>query len=158
MWPKSEVIRLVDLIEKYQKDGVVLVSGDVHCAQLLSSKCRASSSSYKLHEITTSGLTHTCDKNIFGHCAKVLDFMSPRALQQSEAVIALNYATFEVQRGPDGDIVTTVKIKGLHGQVHEAVELSLRKDLSFRKGPRSENLVRNEYCRRHLSTDSSTLI
>jgi alkaline phosphatase D len=86
-WPKKELKRLIDLIQKYKKNGVVLISGDVHHAQFLSSNCNPFFGSYKLLEITTSGLTHTCNKNIFGFCDQVLDILSPRTFYKSMPIV-----------------------------------------------------------------------
>ena len=48
---------LLDLIRKYEKSGVVLLSGDVHFAQFYHTNCQ-SLTGYNLPELTTSGLTH----------------------------------------------------------------------------------------------------
>ena len=102
VWPKHEVRRLMGLVQKYRKNGVVLVSGDVHFTQVLNSKRRPSDDAYKLYEITTSGLTHTCDKNIFGKCSPVLNLLSPKYFHQTKPVIKLNYATFEIEKEENG--------------------------------------------------------
>lgn len=49
--------RIISLIQKYKKSGVLLFSGDVHYGQLYSSKCE-SLTGYKLLEVCSSGLTH----------------------------------------------------------------------------------------------------
>lgn len=64
VWPKQELERLITIVKRNKKSGVMILSGDVHHAQFLSSNCDIFG--YPLLELSTSGLTHTCDKNIFG--------------------------------------------------------------------------------------------
>lgn len=49
--------QMLDLIRKYGKSGVVLITGDVHFAQFYHTNCE-SLTGYNLPELTTSGLTH----------------------------------------------------------------------------------------------------
>jgi len=60
--------RLEILIHKYKKSGVILLSGDVHHAQVIGSGCKHPSLGYELVEVTSSGMTHTCDRNLAGLC------------------------------------------------------------------------------------------
>ena len=67
-WHDNEVQKLYSVIQKYEKSGVIFLSGDVHHAQFVSTQCRMKDIGYELFEVVTSGLTHTCDRNLEGNC------------------------------------------------------------------------------------------
>jgi len=48
--------RMYDLIKRSRKPGVIFLSGDIHCAEMM--KDGSSSLNYPLYEFTSSGLTH----------------------------------------------------------------------------------------------------
>jgi hypothetical protein len=50
-------MRLMNLIQKHKKSGVIFLSGDVHFGQMYTSKC-ASLTGYVIPEMCSSGLTH----------------------------------------------------------------------------------------------------
>jgi len=52
--------RLFETIRKNQKGNIVLLSGDVHHANVFHSPC-ASLTGYNLVEFTSSGMSHTVD-------------------------------------------------------------------------------------------------
>ena len=59
--------RLIELIRKYQVDGVIFVSGDTHWAEL---SCQEEGVPYPLWDMTSSGLTETWENvspNIYRH-------------------------------------------------------------------------------------------
>eukprot|EP00347_Sterkiella_histriomuscorum_P005565 403356122 len=85
-WPDKEYQRLLDLIKQYKKSGVFLLSGDVHHSQLLSPKCKLNGLGYELTEITSSGLTHTCDRNLAGLCSYALKGNTPGTYPISQVV------------------------------------------------------------------------
>jgi len=49
--------RIMRMVQKLEKSGVVFLSGDVHYAQFFTSKC-ASVSGYVMPELCSSGMTH----------------------------------------------------------------------------------------------------
>ncbi len=53
----QERARLLQLIEKYKSEGVILLSGDRHIAEI--SKIEIPGISHPVYDITSSGLTHT---------------------------------------------------------------------------------------------------
>ena len=80
--------KILDLIHKYQKSGVIILSGDVHWAQMFHTKC-TSYTGYNLPEICSSGMTHVLSENSYegidvimeGHSPllyKVLNFVSSK--------------------------------------------------------------------------------
>jgi alkaline phosphatase D len=54
-FPKSTQ-RMYDLIKRSEKPGIMFLSGDIHCAELM--KNSSSSLNYPIYEFTSSGLTH----------------------------------------------------------------------------------------------------
>ena len=96
-WPRPELQRLIDLLHKHQVPGFMIISGDVHHAQVLSSQCNLLG--YPLIEVTTSGLTHTCNKNALGKCKLVMDTITPKHWAVTEPFIELNYLTVKVDNG-----------------------------------------------------------
>lgn len=52
---------LINLIRKYEKSGVIFISGDVHFSQLYSMKCQ-SLTGFDIPELTSSGMTHNTDE------------------------------------------------------------------------------------------------
>lgn len=47
------------MLSKYQKQNVVLMSGDVHFAQFYDTGCKSLTGMNSLPELTSSGLTHS---------------------------------------------------------------------------------------------------
>jgi len=56
-WFDKSRQRLLDLIQKYKVSGVILLSGDVHYAEIMKHPC-PQRVGYNLYEFTSSGLTH----------------------------------------------------------------------------------------------------
>lgn len=54
-YPKS-LKRMYEVIKKSKKPGVIFLSGDIHCAEMMTNN--ASDLNYPLYEFTSSGLTH----------------------------------------------------------------------------------------------------
>ena len=92
-WPRTESARLFKLLEIYQK-AFLIISGDVHHAQFLQSDCNPFGS--PIIELTSSGITHTCDKNILGFCKEALNILTPRYYLNSPPVIDYNYLKLEI--------------------------------------------------------------
>eukprot|EP00355_Strombidium_rassoulzadegani_P010348 CAMPEP_0168627930 /NCGR_PEP_ID=MMETSP0449_2-20121227/11565_1 /TAXON_ID=1082188 /ORGANISM="Strombidium rassoulzadegani, Strain ras09" /LENGTH=185 /DNA_ID=CAMNT_0008670299 /DNA_START=44 /DNA_END=601 /DNA_ORIENTATION=+ len=107
VWPVREMERLV-------KHGVVLISGDVHHAQILTSNCSPfeSAPGYNLLEVTTSGITHTCDKNILGMCSPFLDLITPKWIYKTEPIVDYNYMVLKLKEEEDGDLSLQFQLKG----------------------------------------------
>lgn len=72
-WPSKK--RLFDLLKKNELSNVVLISGDVHIAQMLENKCRALTG-MKLVEITSSGLSHS-QKDFIPYANETAKSVSP---------------------------------------------------------------------------------
>lgn len=65
-WYIKDRDRLVSLIGKMKRSGVIILSGDVHYGQILKTKCIHPDIGYPLYEHTSSGLSHH---------AKIADFL-----------------------------------------------------------------------------------
>ena len=70
-WNNKE--KLFALINKYEKNGVIFLSGDVHFAQIYHSNCY-SLTGYDIYEYTSSGMTHNSD--IMGVGTEVVEIIS----------------------------------------------------------------------------------
>jgi hypothetical protein len=57
-WYAESRIRLMELIGKLKKNGIVLLSGDIHASQVLKTPCVHPDIGYDLYEITSSGMSH----------------------------------------------------------------------------------------------------
>lgn len=59
-WYGTSRDRLFDLIGKVKKNGIILLSGDIHCAEILKTFCVHPDIGYNLYEFSSSGLSHYC--------------------------------------------------------------------------------------------------
>ncbi len=64
---KHEILKIIN---KYEKSGVIMLSGDVHFAEIYHMNCK-SISGYDIHEVTSSGMTHS--NSFFGKGAMVIE-------------------------------------------------------------------------------------
>lgn len=48
------------MINKHKKNGILLLSGDIHFAEFIKLSKDEGITHYDLYEITSSGLTHVC--------------------------------------------------------------------------------------------------
>lgn len=75
-----------------------------------------------LLDLTTSGITHTCDKNAFGACSTFLDFLTPRYFQAKDRVppsIDFNYLLVSIRnrtidlsiKGPEDRVLSQKILK-----------------------------------------------
>ena len=53
---------------------------------------------FNVFEVTSSGLTHTIDKNIFGMGEEFLKLVTPKTFYYSEPMVAYNYALFQLNK------------------------------------------------------------
>jgi hypothetical protein len=72
--------RLFNLIAKYKKSGVVILSGDIHMAEILKTFCSIPEIGYNIYEITSSGMSHYAwfgmfIEHIFANDYSVTDFV-----------------------------------------------------------------------------------
>jgi hypothetical protein len=72
--------RLFNLIGKYKKSGVVILSGDIHMAEILKTFCTMPEIGYDIYEITSSGMSHYAwfsvfIEHIFANDYSITDFI-----------------------------------------------------------------------------------
>lgn len=88
-WFPESRIRLFNLLSKVKKNGVVLLTGDIHSGQLLKTPCVIEGIGYKLIEITSSGLGHYCQPN----CDLAIDYVLPSTYKvRIELIVCLVYS------------------------------------------------------------------
>lgn len=123
--------RLFDTIRDTRASGVVLLSGDVHYAEIFRNNCTGVG--YPLYEITSSGLTHSMNTHIpFGLDAFVLNGLMKSKLRVKDVYAGFNFGTIEIDWHEDDDLVDTqtrihLRIHDVDGKVRveEVLELSL---------------------------------
>ena len=94
--------RLFDVIERTGASGVVLLSGNVHFAEL--SKTREGP--YPLYDLTSSGLTHV-NETYPG---------APNAHRLAGPFVELNFGLVEIDWDREGGAVLTLAVLGVEGQ------------------------------------------
>ena len=82
-WFPESRIRLFKLIEKTKKEGVIVLTGDIHNGQILKTPCIIEGIGYDLYEITSSGLGHYCKPK----CDIIIDYILPRMYKVSNIYI-----------------------------------------------------------------------
>jgi hypothetical protein len=70
-------------VRKYEKSGVIFMSGDVHWAQLYHMGC-SSYTSYDIPEVCSSGLTHVLNENTYKGIDILMDGHTPLIYKESE--------------------------------------------------------------------------
>ena len=101
--------RLLDLIRFARVDGVIMISGDTHYAELskLTEGVR-----YPLYDLTSSGLT------------QVWEFLGPNRLRVGEGLLAQNYGRISVDwAAPDPEIV--LEVESIDGRIAISQRLRL---------------------------------
>jgi len=107
----------------------VFLSGDVHHAQFIGSPCNLRNlGSRPFVEVTTSGMTHTCDKNLFGLCRYALRGNTPLKYQKSPVVVDFNYGIIDIDLK---SLEAAVSIKGRRNQTFLKKELDYGNQPSF---------------------------
>jgi len=104
----AELDRLFNMLEKYQPSGLVLLSGDVHFAELLKAKRDEMEEDVDtgddgVLEVTTSGMTHVCPDAPYGAiCKPLLDRRSIHRHRSDAYYLGLNYGTLQIDWNEDG--------------------------------------------------------
>jgi len=90
-WFSNSRKRLFQLIGKYRKSGIILLTGDIHSSQILKTFCVMSNIGYDIYEITSSGLTHY---NLYG--AEILfDYILPNRYEILPTINDINFGKVE---------------------------------------------------------------
>eukprot|EP00743_Colponemidia_sp_Colp-15_P007648 GILK01008275.1.p1 GENE.GILK01008275.1~~GILK01008275.1.p1 ORF type:complete len:423 (-),score=39.30 GILK01008275.1:95-1363(-) len=93
-YPASRA-RFLQLLRDTKSSGVVLLSGDVHFAEILRHDCTGLG--YPLYEFTSSGMTHSCLSMFpFGLCEVLLPAVIPNTYAASSRYYSTNYGTITI--------------------------------------------------------------
>jgi alkaline phosphatase D len=100
---------LLDLIRFARVDGVIMISGDTHYAELskLTEGVR-----YPLYDLTSSGLT------------QVWEFLGPNRLRVGEGLLAQNYGRISIDWAAS-DPEITLEVESVDGRIAIAQRLRL---------------------------------
>jgi len=111
-WYATSRKRLFDLIIKYEKSGIVFLTGDIHCAEILKTFCTLPELGYDLFEITSSGLSHYCDYKL------LLDHIFPNNYNTGAFINDYNFAFIEFNWGNSKDDASmNIQIKDIDNKV-----------------------------------------
>jgi len=121
-WYASNRDRLFALIRKYKTSGVILLSGDVHYAEILKYPCKEHIG-YELYEFTSSGLTHHVSTHV-PFADKYMDVMVPSTWStKKDRFLDLNFGVLNFSFG---------KEKGVRFEARDAnSKVALEKDLKY---------------------------
>ena len=101
-WPKESTDRLLKLIKGKP---VVLLSGDVHSAELMKTTCTGNT----IYEVTSSGITHT-SKTQYGILAPIsISLIYPFTYNVDNRIFAKNYGTIEIEWSSDPRVTIAVR-------------------------------------------------
>ena len=89
--------KILDLVKKYQKSGVIIMSGDVHWSQIFHMGCE-SYTGYDVPEVCSSGLTHVLDENTYPGIDILMEGHTPLIFKESEIKMQHNFATIDIKR------------------------------------------------------------
>lgn len=93
-YPRAQA-RLLALLNQHQPKGLVLLSGDVHFAELLTTEAADAAAARTPFEVTSSGMTHTCLATAFGMCEMAVHRYNRHRLTPQAFYGGLNYGTME---------------------------------------------------------------
>lgn len=127
-WYGRSRARLFDLLGRLEKNGVVLLTGDVHCAQILKTFCVLPELGYNLYEITSSGLSHYDRINF------LLDYIMPNDYNILPSINYYNFAHIDFKWGArKNESQMEISIIDIDNVTRAKLTLNLLKDLSFDK-------------------------
>lgn len=126
-WYVNSRNRLFDLIGKLKKSGVVLLSGDIHAAEILKTFCVVPEIGYNLYEFTSSGLSHFDDDNF------LMEYILPSDYNVVPILSYYNFGKFKFNWGESKeDSSITVSIIDIDNITRAEISLEY-KDLVYDK-------------------------
>lgn len=94
---QERLLQLLNTFTATKKAGVVILSGDVHHAEILDPTAIVNVKKHSFFEITSSGLTHSCQGPFYGPlCEPLVQAYSEHRRTKSDYFLGLNYGTLEV--------------------------------------------------------------
>jgi hypothetical protein len=128
-------VKLFNLLKRNEVSNVVLISGDVHMAQLYENKCRSLTGQRNLIEVTSSGLSHS-QKDFFPWAVKNMILHTPKFYAIDVPYIDLNFGEMKItQTGID------LMLKDYNGAVVQSKNLTYE-EMKFEKSL----LTYDKYC------------
>lgn len=91
--------RLLAVMKKHQPKGLVFLSGDVHFAELLTTK-HPRGQGHPPIEVTTSGMTHTCTQTALGLCKYAIRMYHEHRETPEAFYLGYNYGSMEFDWSP----------------------------------------------------------
>ena len=145
-WFRKPRTRLIQLIKKYQKSGVIILSGDVHFAQLYKTNCDSEGIGYPIYEICSSGLSHFCTTHS-PFCDIFCDTYTPLTYPITPIYDFFNFGTVEIDSNSNKQqTLIKLQIRDYVTNIVFEKELKLG-ELSFK------DLEPNEGCRKHFERE-----
>eukprot|EP01039_Chlorochromonas_danica_P009867 gene9868-10913_t len=144
-FPK-ERLRLLNLLKKYNTDKILLVSGDVHLAELSSATFHETTApDSQLVEITSSGLTHSSADNFINKvlCPLMMTLFNKHRITPTSYFVEKNYAVMSINPLDNGALNVSVALKSLN-EGHQG------------EGLLSHQVVINQQAEWQRTTSSST--
>ncbi len=125
--------RLLDLLAETAPAGALLISGDVHYAELIGlgaadSADPADPAAASLLEVTSSGLTHACGHAMVGRlmCGTVLRLFRQHRISRAASFMGINFGSIGLEwEGGGGDGRLDVRVHDVNGAVVLRHELRL---------------------------------
>ena len=146
-WYAANRDRLFELIRNYKTSGVILISGDVHFAEILKYPCKEHVG-YEIFEFTSSGLTHHVSTHV-PFADKYMDVMVPKTWSsKKDRFLDLNFGVLKFSFGKE----RKVKFEARSANSTVVLEKTLRQaELRFNKqyiNPETQCAVnKNKYWR-----------
>lgn len=115
--------RLFNIFEKVKKPGIILLSGDIHYAEILKTERVLS---YPIYEITSSGMTHSCATQFpFGTCRLFLETILQSSYQITDFYEFFNFGTIEINWNGENTFIN-LQIRNVNGTIVREKSISLK--------------------------------
>jgi len=135
-WFKSSRDRLLGMLKQYKVSGTILLSGDVHWAEIMSYPCWKRDVGHPLYEVTSSGFTHNLYSGLINKIAE--DFWPKTFWEEGNtgAFVGFNFGTIRVLEN-GGESKIFIEVRDKNGQVVRSKELR-EEELRFREFEESQ--------------------
>jgi alkaline phosphatase D len=132
-WYKHSQDKLLQVIRKTQASGIILLSGDVHYAEIMKHPC-PKRVGYNLYEVTSSGLTHYMSGYNLPYGGELLNAISPTTFNsEKDRYMYKNFGLITVDFEDKKNI--KIEIKDEDGNT------ALNKDVSFEEIKYNKDMV-----------------
>lgn len=107
-WPNKS--KIFDLLKQNEVSSAILISGDIHMAQIFRNSCSSLTGQPNLLEVTSSGLSHAVAYYV-PMSERNFELMNLPMHRLSEPYVDMNYGVLEISP----DLVFTATIKDTEG-------------------------------------------